>query len=702
MKEVLDNIPQGTIIDRYIDTMKNILLKALPELEEFELDEAIRYSIGVRYKSVPVKVHHNVKNIYANMDVLALTNQLLKQEAVMTTQGVLFRPFGSVKNPFYNYIQYLLDKREEAKEEMKHHDKGTELYNRYNLMQLNYKVACNALYGCAGQWSSIFYNLYLCTAVTGQGRGCISASITMFEGFLSDNMKFASLTEVLTYIDNICRDIKESRKFNDYQVLDKDITTDECFLRIFRLCGYNSWVPNDDAVQVIWDTINNLDQRELNMVYYKNNLYKFCDNIRVRNLIMKILLDLEEPFLNPYEPPKNIRKDLKMLLDLMREYVYYRHLYIDKIERVYNMIRHITLLTDTDSCVVSLDTWYRYVLEMTIGIPMKIKYTKTEMIKAADRVIYEFQKTDMIDEYNFYNQDLVQRKRLSYPAVIIEEDNLRFSIINIMSYIVGDLILDYMDLFSHNYNSYSPDRKQILIMKNEFLFKSIFLTPGKKNYSSLQLLQEGHIIPEDKQFDIKGMPISKIGIPKSTSEQLSNLLEYDILRRSFVDQVELIRKFATLEKIIYNSIKSKNREYHKPARIKSSSSYDQPMRIQGVKAAFAYNSIRDPQNEEGVNLEERNTVLIIKTVINTKNCDMIAENFPSHFIRLKKLLNTKEFSGVITAIAIPINIKIPDWVVPFIDYTTIIHDNLRNFPLDDLGISKIDNKDITHTNIVKF
>lgn len=695
---------KNDLIQLYKNTMKNILCKFKNEYENFELEEAIDYSINKRYRETPVKVHNNIKNQTMELDVLSLVNQLLNDQAVLTTQGVLFAKYGTIKNPFYHFVQYLLDKRDEAKTEMKKYPKGSELYNKYNLLQLNYKVACNALYGCCGQWSSIFYNLYLCTAVTGQGRGCISASITMFEGFLANNVKFESLTEVLTYIEYICSDIKNNKSpFNDYEILDRNINAEECFLRIFKLCGFKSWIPSDEAVKIIWDTIQNLNQKELNILYYKNNLYEFCKNSHISNLIISILINFDEPFLNPLKPPEKNVQQLDYLLNLFTEYIYYRHIYIDKLERVYTMKRDVTILTDTDSCIISLDEWYRFVLEKTIGIPMKIKYTQAQKKEAYDKVVWEFKQTELTNEYDFYNDKLVDKKRLEYPAVIIEEDNLRFSIINIISYILGKLILDYMDLFREQYNSNNPEknRERILIMKNEFLFKSMLLTPGKKNYSTLQLLQEGNLIPEDKQFDIKGMPITKVGMPKSTSKQLSELLEYDVLRRSFIDQVDLIRKFVILEKKIYNSIKEKNKEYHKPSRIKSITSYDQPMRIQGIKASIAYNSIKDSE-EEGINLEERNTVLIIKTIINLKNCDKIMNDFPDHFLRLQKLLQTKDYGGKIDSIAIPSNIKIPDWIIPFIDYNQIIHDNLKNFPLEVLGISKIDSGDITHTNIIKF
>ena len=122
-------------------------------------------------------------------------------------------------------------------------------------------------------------------------------------------------------------------------------------------------------------------------------------------------------------------------------------------------------------------------------------------------------------------------------------------------------------------NTYQDDRKCLLIMKNEFMFKSLLLTFGAKNYADLQLVQEGNIVPYEKQLDIKGLPITKVGMPKSTSESLTKILEFDILRKNHIDQADIIRKFATLEKQIIQSIKDKKKEFHKPARIKSLSYY---------------------------------------------------------------------------------------------------------------------------------
>lgn len=703
-------VPEGELIDKYRESMVGILSKICPKLHLSEIEEGIDYAIAVSYtkgkekNTHGVKVHNNYTKRTAEMDILSLSNDILKNKPILTTQGVLFKRHDqTLKRPFYNFIQYLLDKRDQAKKEMKKYPKGSEEFNAWNLKQLNYKVSCNALYGCAGQWSSIFYNLYLCTAVTGQGRGCISASITMFEGLLADNMKFANLTEVLQYIEYIAQDQsrEDMTKFNDWDVLDRNITVEECFLRIIGNCGFNSWVPSDEAVEIIWDAINNLTQRCINVLYYKNNLYKFCENSKVSNLIMTMLTKLEKPFLDPNKVPKEIEQEMTMFKDLIYEYCYYRHIWIDKLERVYTMQRDVVLITDTDSCIISLDEWYRRVLPMTVGVPMNIKYTEAELKVACDRVEMEWRKKEPEYEYDYYNDSLVEAKRKKYPLLIIEQDNLRYSIVDIMSHVVSELIMDYMILFSENYNTKTEGRDCLLIMKNEFLFKSLLLTHGAKNYADLQLVQEGNLIPEDKQLDIKGIPITKIGMPETTAKALKDILEYDILRSSFVDQVDIFRKFTVLEKQIYTSLKEKKKEYHKPARIKAMGHYAMPMRIQGIKASVAYNEIKD-SSEPTINLDELNTVTIIKTKINKKNIKSIVDEYPEQCTRMLKLIDTEAFKNGIESIAIPAESEIPNWVVPFIDYNTIIQDNLRSFPLDEIGLSKNESKDVTHTNIMRF
>ena len=63
-------------------------------------------------------------------------------------------------------------------------------------------------------------------------------------------------------------------------------------------------------------------------------------------------------------------------------------------------------------------------------------------------------------------------------------------------------------------------------------------------------------------------------------------------------------------------------------------------------------------------------------------------------------MDTNEFKNGITSIAIPYGVDVPEWIKPFIDYTTVIHDNLTPFPSESIGIKTFDNSNVPYSNIV--
>ena len=119
--KVYENTPTGEFIDRYRKDMYEILHRSLPLLQPFELEEGINYSINKAYQGHNVVIDNNYTKRKAEIDLLDLANQLLEGKYIMTTSGVLFQKHGMVKNPFYNFIQYLVDKRDEAKEIIRFH-----------------------------------------------------------------------------------------------------------------------------------------------------------------------------------------------------------------------------------------------------------------------------------------------------------------------------------------------------------------------------------------------------------------------------------------------------------------------------------------------------------------------------------------------------------------------------------------------------
>ena len=692
------------VVEEYKQLMLRMLPFNIPEPRKYELELAIQYSIDKRFKDHDIGLHNNYKNLRVNTTLAKLMDYIIDRKPIMTPYGTLFSRHANVPNPLTEMMAAFLAIRKKYKKEMFKYPKGTEEFDKYNLLQLVAKVDTNAIYGSLGQPNSIFYNIYCAASITAAGKGCISASIMFFEAFLSNNVKFGSLNEVVLYIDNIRR---EAPLRTDTDHLFRQVQREEVYLQILSTCGYY-WLPDEEEQKIIWGIIDKLPQQDLNRVYYKNNLYEFCDNKVIQDIIIRMLVKLRHPFLDPNSPPEEIQDDMTELLAYMKEYVYYGYMTIDKIMRVEQMIRNIVLVTDTDSCIICLDTWYHYILELTKGVDMKIKYTEIDICKRLKQD--EFGDIDFISianrvepmkEYDFYNQEIVEQLRSVNPAKIIPQDGLRHSIINIMSHICSKLILDFMIVYSKHYNSFDPSRDCLLIMKNEFLFKSVLLTNGKKNYASIQEVQEGNIVPSEAGLAITGLPLDKIGVPESTSKELKRILHDYILDPQDVEQMKVLNELAVLEKTIFLSLQAGETKYYKPARIKSYDSYETPMRIQGIKGSIAYNRLKN-NNDEEINLNSTNTVLIIKTEVNKKTIDSIKDSYPDTYNKMVELINTKEYAGKLDSIAIPANLPVPEWIVPFIDYKTIIHDNLNSFPLESIGIHRFDNKHVTYSNILNL
>lgn len=271
---------------------------------------------------------------------------------------------------------------------------------------------------------------------------------------------------------------------------------------------------------------------------------------------------------------------------------------------------------------------------------------------------------------------------------------------------------------------------------------------AKKNYASLIETQEGNRVPEDEQLDVKGIEaIHKSSKPLSTRKALKKILLEDILKTPVIDQLRFIKDIAIFEKQIMDSVKSGSKEYYKPVTIKSMSAYDDPLRIQGIKASIAWNMIK-PSEAEGINLEERNAVNIAKVKINKALVDKIRDDFPDIYQNMIDALNNevfKEYVNIpktnkkftelvakvkandpetcsmykievekgevklkklvgssINAIALPLEVKLPEWLEPFIDYDSIIADNLNGFPYESIGIQRLENNNISYSNIVQL
>ena len=156
--------------------------------------------------------------------------------------------------------------------------------------------------------TSFFHNMYIAFSITRQGRTSISSAIILFESLLANNINFMSFDEIVEFINNV---INEKRTYNDSVVLDMDIDILDVFEKLVYSCGYGGYIPTYEELDTLMNILRGLSQEDLNRLFYKNNLYNFCENKSVSRVLEYMFERLETPYLDPAKVPEEIEVELE-------------------------------------------------------------------------------------------------------------------------------------------------------------------------------------------------------------------------------------------------------------------------------------------------------------------------------------------------------------------------------------------------------
>lgn len=127
-------------VKEYEQVMVDGLRHSFPLLNECELREAIQYSITNRLYNGPAYIDNNYTKSRVNGTVLDVLNYIQKLEPIVTSSGVLFKKHKEADNPLARMIMGFINQRATYKKEMFRHPKGSELFERFNLLQLLEKL----------------------------------------------------------------------------------------------------------------------------------------------------------------------------------------------------------------------------------------------------------------------------------------------------------------------------------------------------------------------------------------------------------------------------------------------------------------------------------------------------------------------------------------------------------------------------------
>lgn len=678
-------------IKEYINIETKILKKFFPEKTEEELKEVITEII----KGVEQEIKENPKYDFmvefpdntpslSNVSLNSIESKLEKDKPIITKYGTCFYRQDQNVSILASLLEYLAGYRKKVKKQMFEHinDEDQTEFNKLDTIQKTIKILMNSFYGVLIAKGSIFYSPDCGASITYSGELIIMTAISIFERFLSNNIKFYSLSDIITYCDNI---IEEDYKIDkEYNIsFKKNISKTDLYkylinhyydLETQSLKRYK--LNKNDIVATF---ISKLTPYEINKIYYKNNFMEFLDNCIIEvdgerdDILVYFKAIFESTFLDPNEPDEEQKDLLDSILDVLKDYVFYNYQNFFKFWECHDGDRETVLTVDTDSNYLYLGPYYEYF-------------------------------------------------KSKFPDIIDDSKEKIVTVVNSITYFLTYVINQTYMLLTESSNI--PESHRPLInMKNEFLISRIMLTKNKKQYAYSAILREGNII-ENPKLEIKGLPIKKVNVNRNVREYFSNILDKNIINADEIDYPLIIGEFFKLADIIKKSLKNGETKYSIPEKANSISSYVEPFNQQSIRGSILWNElypedeitfptklnlfkINIPKNIDYIK-EKISNYIKENNIEKTKN---LTEEYNQFIKIMEKIINDKELEklfkeNVLNVICFPKSLKkIPLFIIPFINIDGIIGNHLSTAAtiLDALDINtpKVNKVNIP-SNFIKF
>lgn len=637
-----------------------------------------------------VTLENNYLNKIAHTDLLSIVDFIQQNKPIIGGNGVLFYQHAQAYNPMLDWIINIMAERSAAKSNMYQYEVGSEIFNELYRNQLSLKIIINSLYGGFGYRGFIFANIFLSTSVTMLGQTTISAAAMGFEAFLSNNAPFVEENEIYRFIDFV------KQEAYAYEQMDKNafapfhaVSDDEIIKKIISCCTFK--VPKE-VLNSITQMIQNLNDHEKILLYFKNNLYAFCDTPimhdalrRLHKMIKKLLAPainkklLEkskeeiEKVMEPSEKLPEIIEEIDFIWNMMYTFVVFDHPIYDRVRKNKYTYKKSVAYQDTDSNFIILDPWVKYIKE---------------------KIIPDEVSTD---------QDEIK--------------NLDFKIVNLMTIFVTKIVACSFATLCNSLNIDAEHSKR-LGMKNEVYYSRMLFPNKKKRYIGKQELKEGKIVKGRKGLDIKGFDFIKATTKPSIRKVYEDICFDDILTAEKIDIEKIFMKVFTFEQEMKNALRNGDTQYFKQANLKMIKEYANPYSIQGIKGVLLWNTlapeyaIQLPTDVDivPITLENARRKTLAKIgekafdsvwrvpygvdektgrmkIIDNSGKEMInfSRKYPEEFSRLQNNILLNQNNAIrsmgLNCIAKPknVDIVIPQWFYDIMDTDKIINDALSLF-----------------------
>ena len=624
-----DNIlRQSLFVKDWVDDNVIYFKLQYPQAEEPRLRE-ILYGIAKKHiTNRGVYLHNDYQDdMRVDSDLLKLYDWFQTSKPIAAGNGTFFYTHDKKFSPVQNVIDGRITARKTYQKERDKHilaggDTSSYLYRYFDMMQMEAKVAINAIYGAFGARTFQLYNIYTAASTTATAQSLISTTAMAFESFLTNSVKFKSLGELMTFLGNVVVKDEKNLTLHGLKIYDdKEMIYNHLKKQFMNF--------NESYAPIIRNTIEHRTPEELTRIYYANNLFAFVENDMIKSRLIRIY-NVTTSFRNPNEVPDNIIDDLNFIWDYCREFVFYNHAYTEQINRLKHDVRSSVILIDTDSNVINIKPW--------------VDWTQKELwIKSTSTM---------------------------------DENDMRFCSVNILAFLVTKMARELLDRYADDCHVVKRYHSR-LNTKNEFYFPKILLANVKKRYIAHIKLKEGK---EVNKIELKGHDFKKAGSSADIENDLMNIIKKNIINHPLIDVVQIMNDVASLERKIRKSIENRERTYLVRMNCKVAKVYADPYSEGAFTGPLLWNLI-NPDNE--IMIPDKCDIVFISIPNEKVLMEKLGTKYPDIAETIRKNIFHSGIKGLekgLKYLALPNDgSPIPEWVSSVIDIERIVTRNAGTF-----------------------
>ena len=665
-----------------------------------------------------VNFNNNYKLQTAKTDLINILDFVETTKPIIGGNGCLFMQPEKADNPLVAWIRELLALRKQYKKKMYQYPVGSDLFNQYNLLQLNTKIKINSMYGVLGYSKFILHNLYLAQAVTSFGQHIISSAAQGFEAFIADHVDFVDPDSVFQFLAAAARQTQDTdglQYLNDEHI--RIPTEEELYAKLMKHVAFPTYPEFEDALH---QAVGNVDEMTRKLAFYKNDVKEFFRNPYFREKLRYYILNCQTAVKDKSgnieiknsllaADPGLLTDEFKQINEelwgYLRFYVLDERPVYDRIRKTRFQNKYAVGYIDTDSNFLCLGKWFEFV--------------KNEVLGPGE-----------------------------YPVDEEKKDLMNFTIANTFTIWLTNTVNSSFNIMGKWLNI-APEIRSSIQMKNEFFYSRIMFVKSKKRYIGRMRLKEGVVVPPSKQAEIKGFEFRKSVTKPHVREFYTKISVDKILLPETIQPIEVFKTIMEFEKKLRYDIMHGDTRYFKQANIKTIADYTNPYSMQGIKAVLLWNTlcpnyqielpgdvdivpmrwevgrktrpdpkvIKDNYVQVGTKLvKDKKTGRQYEAVLyqdnDTPAMRELEEKYPLVYAALDEMIfhnpNPEICKMGLSFIAKPKNpqIPVPQWLYDFMDIDRIVNDTLTlyNSVLESLGINvtRISTTQSHYTNMVEL